>query len=348
MKRLFQHCLRRLRVSNFSITRRRRKLISTIECSYTIPNHMSDLAKDLIQRILVVDPLKRATIKDIRNHPWFQMNLPEYLAIPPVVNPNNKSKVEVIDEEVLRDALLTVPDYEFDIREAERAIKQGVMNNLTVAYFLILDHKMKKVMREQYRSQEITANSGGHNIGKQTQLSGSYGALGTSPGGWPHMAQSPPQHQISIELVLDQNGTVVDTDKVSPRRSPRIDDILIDVTDQRNDKNKYHLGILTTSRTSATETMREVYRVLRLMGMKWKVTGPFGLKCKYDHQPHSPNTPQQQQQQAILTPRNDDVIMILQIYKRPEGGYLLDLTRSAGNIFHFHDTCQEFYDNFIR
>jgi len=341
------------------------------ECSYTIPAHVSDQARDLIQKILVVDPLKRATIKDIRNHPWFQANLPEYLAAPPpTINTSHPiQKIEEIDEQVLQEAMQALPDSGFDRKEAERAIKQGVMNNITVAYFLILDHKLKKVMREQYKTQEATANSRTSPVMMASSPSlhtahhhHHHHQYGVSPGGWPSMAQSPPSHQISLELFLDRDGKVVDTDRDSPRgqeqRSPRIDDLLIDVTDQRNDKDKYHLGVLTTNRTSATETMREVYRVLRCMGMKWKVIGPFGLKCKYDTAPASPHSPhslhqhhQSHHHHALgdgLRGRNEDVIMMVQIYKRPEGGYLLDLCRTAGNIFHFHDTCQGFYDNFIR
>lgn len=328
------------------------------ECSYTIPAHVSDLAKDLIQRILVVDPLKRATIKDVRNHPWFQMNLPEYLvAPPPAINTHPIQKVEEIDEEVLQEALQALPDSGFDRKEAERAIKQGEMNNITVAYFLILDHKMKKVMREQYKSQEASAKNRTAPLKMSSSPSLQYGA---SPGGWPSMAQSPPTHQISLELFLGRDGKVLDSDKDSPRdesqQHPRIDDLLIDVTDQRDDKDKYHLGLLTLNRSSATETMREVYRVLKLMKMKWKVIGPFGIKCRYEtdpnspHSPHTPRVPHQHHNQLGdgLRARHEDVIMMVQIYKRPEGGYLLDLCRTAGNIFHFHDTCQEFYDNFIR
>ncbi|XP_038988674.1 SNF1-related protein kinase catalytic subunit alpha KIN10-like isoform X2 [Phoenix dactylifera] len=50
---------------------------------YTLPTHLSPLAKDLIIRILVVDPLRRFTIPQICEHPWFQYSLPCYLA-PPV------------------------------------------------------------------------------------------------------------------------------------------------------------------------------------------------------------------------------------------------------------------------
>lgn len=37
----------------------------------------------MIPRLLVVDPMKRMTIPEIRLHPWFQAHLPRYLAVPP-------------------------------------------------------------------------------------------------------------------------------------------------------------------------------------------------------------------------------------------------------------------------
>nr|XP_029124129.1 SNF1-related protein kinase catalytic subunit alpha KIN10 isoform X4 [Elaeis guineensis] len=49
---------------------------------YTLPTHLSPLAKDLIIQILVVDPLRRFTIPQIREHPWFEYHLPQYLALP--------------------------------------------------------------------------------------------------------------------------------------------------------------------------------------------------------------------------------------------------------------------------
>lgn len=33
--------------------------------------------------MLVVDPMKRMTIPEIRQHVWFQAHLPRYLAVPP-------------------------------------------------------------------------------------------------------------------------------------------------------------------------------------------------------------------------------------------------------------------------
>lgn len=33
--------------------------------------------------MLLVDPMKRVTIPEIRQHPWFLNHLPRYLAVPP-------------------------------------------------------------------------------------------------------------------------------------------------------------------------------------------------------------------------------------------------------------------------
>jgi len=46
---------------------------------------VSQLSRDLILRMLVVDPMKRITMSEIRAHPWFQHKLPSYLSMPPEV-----------------------------------------------------------------------------------------------------------------------------------------------------------------------------------------------------------------------------------------------------------------------
>ena len=46
---------------------------------FHIPSHVSDGARHLLKRMLNVDPLKRATIMEIRQMPFFQENLPHYL-----------------------------------------------------------------------------------------------------------------------------------------------------------------------------------------------------------------------------------------------------------------------------
>ena len=40
---------------------------------FKFPAGISEQAKDLIERILQVNPSKRATLEDIKRHPWFEM-----------------------------------------------------------------------------------------------------------------------------------------------------------------------------------------------------------------------------------------------------------------------------------
>ncbi|KAI3825640.1 hypothetical protein L1987_07164 [Smallanthus sonchifolius] len=49
---------------------------------YTLPSHLSPGSRDLIPKMLVVDPMKRITIAELRQHPWFKSQLPRYLAVP--------------------------------------------------------------------------------------------------------------------------------------------------------------------------------------------------------------------------------------------------------------------------
>jgi 5'-AMP-activated protein kinase catalytic alpha subunit len=48
--------------------------------------------------MLVVDPMKRITIPEIRQHPWFQYKLPAYLRLPPE---QMEKQERVIDEECI-------------------------------------------------------------------------------------------------------------------------------------------------------------------------------------------------------------------------------------------------------
>ncbi|KAG2392973.1 hypothetical protein C9374_009550 [Naegleria lovaniensis] len=293
------------------------------ECSYTIPSHVSPEAKDLIQKILVVDPVQRATISDIRKHPWFVKDLPDYLKIPPS-NFGHASENINIDEAVVREALLKISDKKTitdeEMQEAINDITDGKMNRVTVAYYLILDHKIKSAIKDQYmKINEMQLKKETCNVNNIQAV--------INP--WPALSSSPPTGQISIEMVLDPRGilqeeesTVNSADKNTPVNV--IDDLRIDTTDVHK---KYHLGI-KTNRKNAQDTMKCVYKVLKKMNLKWKIISEYNLKCKYNHHVEK------------------DVSVGLQVFKLPEGGYLVDLFRLGGNVFHFHDTCQLFHDLF--
>lgn len=103
---------------------------------YTLPSHLSPGARDLIPRMLVVDPMKRITIPEIRMHPWFQAHLPRYLAVPP---PDSMQQAKKTDEDIL----LEVVKMGFDRDTLIESLRNRVQNEGTVAYYLLLDNRFR-------------------------------------------------------------------------------------------------------------------------------------------------------------------------------------------------------------
>ncbi|KAL1538298.1 Serine/threonine protein kinase osk1 [Salvia divinorum] len=98
---------------------------------YTLPNHLSDGARDLIRRILVVDPTRRISIHGIRQHHWFILNLPPHLALNAT---QHLTRVDhVIIEQVVR--------LGFDRGHLFHSLHGGLQNDATVAYYLLLDSR---------------------------------------------------------------------------------------------------------------------------------------------------------------------------------------------------------------
>jgi len=109
---------------------------------YTLPGHIGESTKDLIAKMLVVDPLQRITITEIRQHPWFKLDLPLYLSLPP---DQITSEFDRIDEEVLSEVVLKIG---FDRDEVLEALRLRERNQMTVAYYLVLDHKRQKILSQ--------------------------------------------------------------------------------------------------------------------------------------------------------------------------------------------------------
>lgn len=49
--------------------------------AYEIPNTVSPYARDLISRMLQVDPRRRISIQDIKAHPWMRSEVPIYMKL---------------------------------------------------------------------------------------------------------------------------------------------------------------------------------------------------------------------------------------------------------------------------
>ncbi|KAG6529738.1 hypothetical protein ZIOFF_011952 [Zingiber officinale] len=103
---------------------------------YTLPSHLSALARDLIPKMLVVDPMKRITIPQIREHAWFKIRLPRYLAVPP---PDTSQQAKKIDEDIL----LEVTKMGFDKNQLVESLHNRIQNEATVSYYLLVDNHFR-------------------------------------------------------------------------------------------------------------------------------------------------------------------------------------------------------------
>lgn len=123
---------------------------------YTLPSHLSPGARDLIPRMLLVDPLKRLTIPEIRQHPWFCVHLPRYLA---VAQADHMVGGKTIDEEILSQVMGLGFDKEYILD----SLQKRQQNKATVAYYLIADNK-KRMPSSAYLNEDMPLSEIGADI----------------------------------------------------------------------------------------------------------------------------------------------------------------------------------------
>jgi len=131
--------------------------------TYVVPTWMSQGAAGLIKKMLVVNPVQRATIEDIRQDPWFMTDLPAYLQ-PPVeeflntgVDPNKAIKMsdiapgappqeqQKLHNEVTDKISRTMGYGKKDVEEALEAEEPSAIKD---AYMIVRENKLMQTNRE--------------------------------------------------------------------------------------------------------------------------------------------------------------------------------------------------------
>ncbi|XP_010450810.1 PREDICTED: SNF1-related protein kinase catalytic subunit alpha KIN11-like [Camelina sativa] len=121
---------------------------------YALPDHLSYAARDLIPRMLMVDPLMRITIPEIRQHPWFNNHLPPYLAIPPL---DTREQANKIEEEIVQ----KVVNIGLDRNQVVESLLNRIQNEATVSYYLLLDNRNRKCVPSDYFQTKFKKKSDG-------------------------------------------------------------------------------------------------------------------------------------------------------------------------------------------
>ena len=104
---------------------------------YKIPNFLSDGAKDIISKILVIDPKKRYTINQIKKHPWFNQidqrkNMSRGLLLNKFVVPIDDLIVEKM-----------VNDFGYNSKKIKTFLLCNKHNDITTCYYLLLKQKIR-------------------------------------------------------------------------------------------------------------------------------------------------------------------------------------------------------------
>ena len=92
------------------------------EARFFMPLYLSAGAKDLISRMIQANPMNRITIPEIKNHPWYSLNLPFYI----LIMDNTQSEIESEVDQRIFAALCEVSLY---FSQTFTLIEERIWNN---------------------------------------------------------------------------------------------------------------------------------------------------------------------------------------------------------------------------
>ncbi|KAL6730606.1 hypothetical protein Aduo_001568 [Ancylostoma duodenale] len=128
-------------------------LTKILDCRYTTPEHLSNACKNLIQRMLVRDPSKRAGLAEIVSNPWVMAGDRGHAAALPLIVKHHlphSAHTTIIEQMVAggvgtEDAIL-------------RALENDDYNSMTATYYLLAERILASCREEQ--AKELMAKAG--------------------------------------------------------------------------------------------------------------------------------------------------------------------------------------------
>jgi 5'-AMP-activated protein kinase catalytic alpha subunit len=230
---------------------------------YSLPSHLSQSARELILRMLVVDPIKRISISEVRAHPWYQHKLPAYLALPPALI---EMQERSLDPEIV-DRVCQLPIRGVCPAAVAEAVmhkaaedRSAAQHELKVAYELLLDEK-----RHKKRIEDVV-------LALQD-------ASATPPGSSPRMSGSMRADSSMKMALLGAGGEKVSILSVSgPGGRPAAPP---DPRDLSNRRRRWYLGI--QSKKDPAHVMNEVYKAMQALKCVWHQVNNYRVLCLWSY-----------------------------------------------------------------
>jgi hypothetical protein len=255
--------------------------------TYTIPSYVSPMATDLIKRILVVDPLKRLSIKDIKNHPWFSVRVPLYINVPFERSAFRKGTIDQLAlDQVCQDYAV--------------ADRQGLLEWVQMGAPVITDQRLSRHVRERrlvvcYRIFQTLNLTNLHKAdaslrtaedGKQPKTDND-----TTEGGGKQVLLNSllsednigPARAFEMLSISDLSKAVVSTDRPVQKTLPQP---FVSSTPgptlvpgrKFGDDGHWRVGLWTTS--DPRIVMHHIYAALKALSYEWKIVSSYDFKVR--------------------------------------------------------------------
>lgn len=228
---------------------------------YTLPNYLSPGAKNLLTKMLVVNPLNRITIHGIMEDEWFKTDFPDYL----IPQDMRQSKHD-IDMDVVKALSFTMG---YDTNEIVESLKTGRTPDTTLlldAYDLMKENKVlvDDIKKNSANMDQFLAQS--------------------PPSNWPNNKKLKTKEQIVFQALSNNpesglGSEFQSTIAILPSSLPQIHKAYmmskaqtqsiqeISPMSTKKSKTKWHFGI--RSRSYPLDVMGEIYRALKNLGAEW-------------------------------------------------------------------------------
>lgn len=280
---------------------------------YALPTHLSDLARDLIPRMLVVDPLKRYTIPEIRAHPWFSMKLPLYLSIPPADAEREAESTLAITAYKRRLGLLPSVNSIGSASDFNRLSSSSSSNSSSRGGTSAAAREGLGLQVElDPEIVEMVLRLGYPGVTSVTDIESAVRKSGSNKYGWNDVGvayellaerKRSRARAAQIEDAARSNELAI-ANPVTPTFAAAAANVLgpdfqrqqaVALAAQQAALNarrrRWYLGI--QSKKEPSHVMNEVFRALRDAGFEWKTLGPYRVRCRW--------IPGQQQQSGNKT-----------------------------------------------
>nr|XP_022318996.1 5'-AMP-activated protein kinase catalytic subunit alpha-2-like isoform X12 [Crassostrea virginica] len=207
---------------------------------FAVPDYLNKEVVSLLCLMLQVDPLKRATIAQIRDHDWFQKDLPNYLFPSP-----QDQDASIVEMDVIREICEKFGVTEYEVQRA--LLSNDPHDQLNIAYHLIVDNRRL--------AGEVT----------DVELQEFYLASSPPPDSF-LLASSPMRPH--PERMPELKNTTHTLEPVSSTKQLAA----------QSKKAKWHLGI--RSQSKPLDIMHEVFRAMKTLDYEWKIVTPYHVRVR--------------------------------------------------------------------